>query len=139
MADTRTIAIGACGVSAGIQRRSSQSHPRAPVVSAGFLTASLLLALTALVLALRSELPLGPAAAVAVFAGLLAAYPLFRHTRPWTFSPLPPSSSKRSGLGVSLRLLRVDAPTPVPGLSAVFLLCLALGLMLGGGHHAGGA
>jgi hypothetical protein len=137
VADSRTIAIGACGVSAGIHAALFAVHMRElPVVSAGFLTASLLLALTALVLALRPELPLGPAAAAALFAALLAAYPLFRH-EPMDFLAVASKLVEAVGLGASLRLLRVDAATPVPGLSAVFLLCAALGLMLGGGHHAG--
>lgn len=130
----RTTAIAACGVSAGIHAALFAVHMRGlPVHAAAFLTAALALGLAAFLLALRPDLREGPALAAALFAALIVAYPIFRH-EPVDFVAVLSKSSEAVGLVASVRLLRPRPAAPVPGIVSIFLLCTALGLMLGGGH-----
>src|SRR5829696_6262305 len=129
----RTTAIAACGASGGIHAALFAVHLRTlPAYAAAFLTAALALALAALVLALRPELREGPALAAALFAGLIIAYPIFRHD-PVDFVAVFSETAEAVGLVASLRLLRPREAAPVPGIVSIFLVCTALGLMLGGG------
>jgi hypothetical protein len=132
--ETRTLVVGACGVSAGLHGALCAVHARElPLHAAAFLTAAFALTLTALVLAFRPELGEGPVAAAALFAALLVAYPLARHEG---FGAAAGISKvvEAAGLGLSVRLWRLRSPVTEPGVAVVFLLCAAGGIMLGGGH-----
>ena len=134
MPETRTLVVAACGVSAGLHGALCAVHARElPLHAAAFLTASLALTLTALVLVFRSDLREGPAAAAALFAALLLAYPLARHEG---FDAVAGISKtvEAAGLVLSVRLLRLRSPITEPGVAVVFLLCTAAGIMLAGGH-----
>jgi hypothetical protein len=133
----RTIAIAACGVSGGIHAALFALHAgELPLHAAAFLTAALLLALVGLVLARRPAEREGPLAAATLFAALLLAYPLAAH-EPFDAVAGIALAVEGVGLAASLLLLRPRRAVAEPGILAIFLLCVALGLMLGGGHAHG--
>jgi hypothetical protein len=134
MTQTRTLTVAACGTSAGLHGALAAVHARElPVHAAAFLTAALALTLTAFVLALRPELREGPGAATVLFAALLLAYPLARHEPFDTVAGIA-KAVEAVGLLLAAQLLRLRSPVPEPGVGVVFLLCVAAGIMLGGGH-----
>jgi hypothetical protein len=140
MPGARTVAIACCGTSAGLHAALFVVHMRSlPVYAASFLTAALLLLLAGLVLALRPDVREGPAAAAALFAGLLVAYALFRH-EPFDGVAAVSKTAETVGLVASLRLARGVgfAPAPAPGVLTVLILFSAAGLMVGGGHAGHG-
>jgi hypothetical protein len=135
--ELRTLAIAACGVSGGIHAALFAVHAgELPLHAAAFLTAALLLALAGLVLARRPAAREGPLAAAALFAALIVAYPLAAHD---PFDAVAGIALAVEGLGLvaSLALLRPRRVRAEPGVGSIFLLCVALGLMLGGGHAHG--
>jgi hypothetical protein len=140
MPGARTVAIACCGTSAGLHGALFVVHTRnLPVYAASFLTATLLLLLGGLVLALRPDVREGPAAAAVLFAGLLVAYALFRH-EPFDAVAAVSKGAEAVGLLACLRLARGYglAPVPAPGVVSLFLLFVAAGLMVGGGHAGHG-
>jgi hypothetical protein len=140
MPGARTVAIACCGTSAGIHGALFAVHMRGlPVYAASFLTAALLLVLAGLVLALRPDLRKAPAATAVLFAGLLVAYAFFRH-EPFDAVAAVSKATEAVGLVACLRLMRVLrlAPAPAPGALALFILFVAAGLMVGGGHAGHG-
>lgn len=133
----RTVAIAACGVSGGIHGALFAVHARElPLHAAAFLTAALLLALAGLLLARRPAARDGAAPAAALFAALLLAYPLAAHE---PFDPIAGIAKGVEAIGLlaSVRLLRPGGAAAEPGILPIFLLCVALGIMLGGGHAHG--
>lgn len=133
----RTVAIAACGVSGGIHAALFALHAdELPLHAAAFLTAALLLGLAGLVLARRPTVRDGPLAAAALFAALVLAYPLAAHE---PFDAVAGIALGVEGVGLlaSLALLRPRRARAEPGIVSIFLLCVALGLMLGGGHAHG--
>ncbi len=140
MPGARPIAIACCGTSGGLHAALFAVHLRGlPAHAAAFLTAALALALAGLVLSLRPEVREGSMLAAALFAALLVAYPLFRHEG---FDAVAGVSKavEAVGLVACLRLLRVFriTPAPEPGIVTVFILFVAAGLMVGGGHAGHG-
>jgi len=133
----RTIAIAACGVSGGLHAALFALHAgELPLHAAAFLTAALLLALAGVVLARRPAVRTAPAATAALFAALVAAYPLAAH-EPFDAVAAIALAVEGAGLAASLLLLRPRRAVAEPGILSIFLLCVALGLMLGGGHAHG--
>ena len=133
----RTVAIAACGVSGGMHAALFALHAgELPLHAAAFLTAALLLAVVGLVQARRPALRDGPLAAAGLFAALVLAYPLAAH-EPFDAVAGIALAVEGVGLAASLALLRPRRAVVEPGVVPIFLLCLALGLMLGGGHAHG--
>ena len=134
MIDTRTATVAACGVSAGLHGALFAVHAgELPLHAAAFLTAALLLAVVALVVAFRPDVGHGPAAAATLFLALLVAYPLARH-EPFDAIAGLSKTVEVVGLVLSVRLLRLRPGVAEPGVAVVFLICAAAGIMLGGGH-----
>ena len=137
MIDTRTIVVAACGVSAGVHGALFATHAGTlPVFTAAYLAATLLLLLAGLAVALRRE-SWAPGAAVLLFAGLLVAYVVWRH-EPFGFAAGLAKAVEAVGLAGAVQLLRRDAVLGDPASTfTVLAVCIAAGLMLGGGHaHA---
>ena len=133
----RTVAIAACGVSGGLHAALFAVHAgELPLHAAAFLTAAALLAVAGLALARRPAAREGPLAAAALFAALLLAYPLVAHE---PFDAVAGIALGVEGIGLlaSSALLRPRRAVAEPGIVSIFLLCVALGLMLGGGHAHG--
>ena len=133
----RTAAIAACGVSGGIHAALFALHAgELPLHAAAFLTAALLLALAGVVLARRPAVREAPLGAAALFAALVLAYPLAAH-EPFDAIAGIALAVEGIGLAASLALLRACRAVVEPGILSIFLVCVALGLMLGGGHGHG--
>jgi hypothetical protein len=134
--ELRTIAIAACGVSGGLHAALFAVHAgELPLHAAAFLTAAALLAVVGLVLARRPAAREGALAAAALFAALLLAYPLAAHE---PFDAIAGIALGVEGAGLlASMLLRPRHAVAEPGIVSIFLLCVALGLMLGGGHAHG--
>ncbi len=133
----RTIVVAACGVSAGVHLALFATHATSlPAYAAAFLMAALVLALAGLAVALRPESP-APFGAAILFAALLAAYALFKH-EPFDFAAGLSKAVEAVGLAAAL-LLRRDRGGVVEPASAfaVLAVCVAAGIMLGGGHAHG--
>ena len=133
------VAIACCGTSAGIHGGLFAVHMRGlPIYAASFLTAALLLVLGGLVLALRPDVRKAPAATALLFAGLLVAYPFFKH-EPFDTVAAVSKAAEAVGLVACLRLMRGVriVPVPEPGALSLLILFVAAGLMIGGGGHAG--
>jgi hypothetical protein len=135
--ELRTIAIAACGVSGGLHAALFAVHAgELPAHAAAFLTAAALLTVAGLALARRPSAREGPLAATALFAALLVAYPLAAHE---PFDAVAGIALGVEGIGLlaGVALLRPRRAVAEPGIVSIFLLCVALGLMLGGGHAHG--
>ncbi|MBD0291059.1 MAG: hypothetical protein ICV74_07375 [Thermoleophilia bacterium] len=133
----RTTVVAACGVSAGVHLALFATHATSlPAYAAAFLSAALVLALAGLAVALRPESP-APLGAALLFAALLTAYALFKH-EPFDFAAGLSKAVEAVGLAAAL-LLRRDRGEVVEPASAfaVLAVCVAAGIMLGGGHAHG--
>lgn len=137
MIDTRTTVVAACGVSAGVHSALFATHVATlPGFAAAYLGATLLLVVAGLAVALRPG-SRAPAAAALLLAGLLVAYVVWRH-EPFGVAAGLAKGVEAVGLVGALVVLRRDAALGEPAAAfAVLAVCLAAGLMLGGGHaHA---
>ena len=111
MIDTRTTLVAACGVSAGVHGALFATHiATLPGFAAAYLAATLL---------------------------LLVAYVVWRH-EPFAFAAGLAKAVEAVGLVAAVRLTRRDAALGEPAAAfAVLAVCVAAGLMLGGGHAHG--
>ena len=134
MIDTRTTVLAACGVSGGVHLALFATHATSlPAYAAAFLTAALAAALAGLAVALRPQSE-APAGAALLFAVLLVAYALFKH-EPFDFAAGLSKTVEAVGLVAALRLRRRSGELVEPASAfAVLAVCLAAGIMLGGGH-----
>ena len=137
MIDTRTTVVAACGVSAGLHGALFATHAGTlPAFAAAYLAATLVLVIVGLAVAVRRE-SWAPGAAAVLFAGLLVAYVVWRH-EPVTVVAGLAKGVEAVGLLAAVRLLRRDAVLTEPASAFTILgLCVAAGLMLGGGHAHG--
>ncbi len=137
MIDTRTTVVAACGVSAGVHGALFATHVATlPTFAAAYLGATLLLLVVGLAVAVRPE-GWAPGAAALLLAGLLVAYVVWRH-EPFAFVAGLAKGVEAVGLVGALVLLRRDAALGEPAAAfAVLAVCVAAGLMLGGGHAHG--
>ena len=137
MIDTRTMVVAACGVSAGVHGALFATHVATlPGFAAAYLAATLLLLVAGLAAALRPE-SWAPGAAALLFAGLLVAYVVWRH-EPFAFAAGLAKAVEAVGLVGALLLLRRGSGLGEPAAAfAVLAVCIAAGLMLGGGHAHG--
>ncbi len=105
-------------------------------VAAASSTAALAAALVGLAVALRPKSE-APAGAALLFAALLVAYVVFKH-EPFDFAAGLSKTVEAVGLVAALRLRRRSSDVVEPASAfAVLAVCLAAGIMLGGGHAHG--
>ena len=138
MLDTRIAVVAAAGLSAGIHLVLSAVHADdLPRYAAAYLTAGVALALVGIAVATRARTTRPAAAATALFAALLVSYAIWRH-EPLDAIAAVANATEAVGLVASVRLLRLPEGAFDRGATVgVFILCVAAGLMVAGGHGHG--
>ena len=126
----RELLIATLLVSAGVHAGLAPQHAGHSLVeAAGFGSATILLAIVALLVATRPSDSRPPRAAATLFAGLIAAYVLVRVGEPLDALGVATKAVEAVGLALALSLERSPGGRAPPA-RAVYLVYVAFGLLL---------